>query len=304
MPLGVAISSIDARLASCAITTVFHSLHTLAIKYDSSRSAASARRTVEALSKCVAEGLTRVRHRVIVRCELTDEESCQIAAELLRKDIVTGVCIQDHTPSNDEDVARFPQFCLTELGMSPAEASSYLAAKRKRLQFKERNAKTIAQQAHAVGKCILTHDDCDRSDIQKAMGLGATVSEFPATPQVTEIARQQGLYVCFGAPNALRGRSHAGHAAAKHALKPTPMDILCSDYYPPALLPAIWNWGAKKASLPEAVRLSTLNPASAMRLRRIGIIAPGNYADFAIVQERANQELCIEEVYVGGRRVH
>jgi alpha-D-ribose 1-methylphosphonate 5-triphosphate diphosphatase len=63
------------------------------------------------------------------------------------------------------------------------------------------------------------------------------------------------------------------------------VDVLCADYHAPSILFAAWKIARSGlVSLPEAVRMVTLNPAHAIGLGdRIGSLAAGKQADIAIV---------------------
>ncbi len=63
--------------------------------------------------------------------------------------------------------------------------------------------------------------------------------------------------------------------------------VLCSDYYPAALFHAVTNLvTGGDASLPEAFRLVTLNPARALGLDdALGSIEPGKTADLIVIHE-------------------
>jgi len=64
--------------------------------------------------------------------------------------------------------------------------------------------------------------------------------------------------------------------------------VLCSNYYPAALLHAVMSLvTGGDAALPEAFRLVTLNPARALGLDdALGSIEPGKTADLIVIDER------------------
>src|SRR5205823_6158624 len=63
--------------------------------------------------------------------------------------------------------------------------------------------------------------------------------------------------------------------------------VLCSDYYPAALLHAVMGLvTGGDAALPEAFRLVTLNPARALGLDdALGSIEPGKTVDLIVIDE-------------------
>jgi alpha-D-ribose 1-methylphosphonate 5-triphosphate diphosphatase len=50
------------------------------------------------------------------------------------------------------------------------------------------------------------------------------------------------MYTIAGAPNVLLGGSHSGNLGAAEAIQYQSIDILCSDYYPAAMLHSIFGW--------------------------------------------------------------
>jgi alpha-D-ribose 1-methylphosphonate 5-triphosphate diphosphatase len=64
------------------------------------------------------------------------------------------------------------------------------------------------------------------------------------------------------------------------------IDILCSDYHPGTLLPALFRIAEESSwSLPEAVALATSNPAQAVALNDRGTIEVGKRADLIAVRQ-------------------
>ena len=78
--------------------------------------------------------------------------------------------------------------------------------------------------------------------------------------------------------------------------------VLCSDYYPAALLHAVMSLvTGGDAALPEAFRLVTLNPARALGLERArGQLAVGAEADLVVL----TRGLEVSRTFVAGRRVY
>ncbi len=115
--------------------------------------------------------------------------------------------------------------------------------------------------------------------------LGVSISEFPVTLEAAMAARQRGIAVAMGAPNVLRGISHAGNLSAIAAIQAGAVDILASDYAPAALLQAVFLL-ADTGVLPlhAAAKLTGENPAAALGLRDRGRIEVGLQADIALIE--------------------
>lgn len=113
-----------------------------------------------------------------------------------------------------------------------------------------------------------------------------TIAEFPTTLDAAEASREGGLSVLVGAPNVVLGGSHSGNIAAIDLIRAGQADILSSDYVPASLIEGIFRLAASDAgiSLPQAVRLASLNPARAVGLGDRGEIAADRRADMVRVR--------------------
>ena len=151
---------------------------------------------------------------------------------------------------------------------------------------------------------MASHDDDTVEKLALNRKLGVRISEFPITLEVAKAARQEGFMTVVGAPNILLGGSHSGNLSALGAIRENAADILVSDYYPQALLHAVFHL-YKKEGLPlwKAARYVTLNPAKAVGMdEKTGSLEPGKLADFLIVDGGGEMPL-LEQVYVAGQRV-
>ena len=83
----------------------------------------------------------------------------------------------------------------------------------------------------------------------------------------------------MGAPDVIRGGSHSGNVAAADLAAAGLLDILSSDYVPPALLLAAVRLADLTRDLPGALAAVTAAPARAARLTDRGRVAPGLRAD-------------------------
>lgn len=144
----------------------------------------------------------------------------------------------------------------------------------------------LAELAKANRIPVASHDDDTAAKLQVNKELGVQISEFPITIDVAKQARQLGLATVVGAPNILLGGSHTGNLSAAEAVKEGCADILCSDYYPAAMLHSIFIMHKQHGvPLPEIVRKLTLNPARAMCIGDdYGALAVGKKADLLIVK--------------------
>jgi len=112
------------------------------------------------------------------------------------------------------------------------------------------------------------------------------------------------MHVVVGAPNVLRGKSTSNNLSAREAIMANTADILCSDYYTPALLHAVFRITREGlASLPNATRMVSTNPARAAGLSsELGSLEVGKRADMILVNDAAELPSVVG-AWVGGRRV-
>ena len=94
---------------------------------------------------------------------------------------------------------------------------------------------------------------------------------------VAKNAKKDGMFTIAGAPNILLGGSHSGNLSAAEAIRENCIDILCSDYYPAAMLHSVFILNEKyNMNLCEMFKLVTINPAKAVKMDKlIGSIEEG-----------------------------
>jgi alpha-D-ribose 1-methylphosphonate 5-triphosphate diphosphatase len=160
----------------------------------------------------------------------------------------------------------------------------------------------VTQLARSAGLAIATHDDDSAAKVQQWPRLGVTISEFPTTLEAAHTAHDLDLAVCMGAPNVLRGKSSGGNLSAHEAIRAGVVDVLCSDYYPVAMLHAIFVLTTQKLlTLPQAVCLVTLNPARAVGLGdEYGSLEVGKVADIILVRLSWQGVPAVQRLFVEG----
>src|SRR5690606_37644936 len=146
--------------------------------------------------------------------------------------------------------------------------------------------KEVADIALAQGIAVASHDDDDIKKLDVVKSFGTTISEFPITLEVAIKAKELGIFTIAGAPNVMLGGSHSGNLSAAEAASHGCMDILCSDYYPPALLHAVFDLHEKYGNdLHAMFMMVTLNPAKAVKMvNELGSIKPGKRADRLVIE--------------------
>jgi alpha-D-ribose 1-methylphosphonate 5-triphosphate diphosphatase len=117
-------------------------------------------------------------------------------------------------------------------------------------------------------------------------------------------ATRLGLYVAGGASNVLRGGSLSGNLDMTGAIRERVVGILCSDYYPGAILHSVFKLHLEHGMpLNDAVNLATLHPAESVGLDvETGSLEQGKRADLVVVQLRDSLPV-ISKVMVNGKWV-
>jgi alpha-D-ribose 1-methylphosphonate 5-triphosphate diphosphatase len=149
----------------------------------------------------------------------------------------------------------------------------------------EESLRMLVREALEAGLPLASHDDDSPEKILSMRGHGVGIAEFPVGLSAALAASEQGMHVAVGAPNLLRGGSTSGNLSALEAITAGAADILCSDYFAPAMLPVVFALHRDGVMpLPSAVRMVTLNPARAAGLEtEIGSLEVGKQADLILV---------------------
>ncbi|MEZ5798760.1 MAG: alpha-D-ribose 1-methylphosphonate 5-triphosphate diphosphatase [Paracoccaceae bacterium] len=305
VPLDLALMETDRQLAANGIATAYHAL-TLGWE-PGLRNLRTARQLVEALD--------RLQPRLTAenRLQLRWETFCPEAEPLIIRALDLGLCpalaFNDHTspamlppeiavqdrpfdhvpdyPQADPsspDFARRLQDRASRSQMTPAAYAALLATVWQRRPDVPAQTARIAALARTRGAPMLSHDDTQPETRGWYRSLGARIAEFPMNQAAARAARDGGDWIVLGAPNAMRGGSHLGSAAAAPMIAGGLCDILASDYFHPAMLGAMARLSADSvAPLPALWQLVAANPAAALGLSDRGRIAPGLRADLVLL---------------------
>ncbi|MCR8549349.1 alpha-D-ribose 1-methylphosphonate 5-triphosphate diphosphatase [Salipiger sp. P9] len=136
----------------------------------------------------------------------------------------------------------------------------------------------------AQGIRMGSHDDRTTAGRTLWRARGVRISEFPETREAAQAARDGRDSVVLGAPNVVRGASHAGNIAAAELIGAGLCDALASDYHYPAPARAAWRC-VELGLLDEAAawRLVSDGPARLLGLDDRGRLAPGLRADLVVM---------------------
>ncbi|SMX26545.1 Alpha-D-ribose 1-methylphosphonate 5-triphosphate diphosphatase [Pelagimonas phthalicica] len=151
----------------------------------------------------------------------------------------------------------------------------------------------------AQGVTMGSHDDHSAEDRALWRARRAQVSEFPETLEAAQAAREAGDFIVLGAPNVVRGASHAGNVSAQDLIGAGLCDALASDYHYPS--PARAAWRCFELGLldeADAWHLVSAGPAQLLGLQDRGRFAPGCRADLVVMEPQTRR---IVATLAGGR---
>jgi alpha-D-ribose 1-methylphosphonate 5-triphosphate diphosphatase len=296
-----ALEQADWRLAGSGITTEFH-----AVSLDDNefgvRSETFTHDLYHALMVTREEAL--VRHKIHARLELTSRRGSEAVTQLIEQRACDMISLMDHSPGQGQyrTEATFREYVKRSTSRTAVEIDALLEMKRSQAVEIPSRVERVTQLARSAGLAIATHDDDTAAKVRQWPQLGVTISEFPTTLEAARTAHDLDLAVCMGAPNVLRGKSSSGNLSAHEAIQADVVDALCSDYYPAAMLHAVFMLAEQELlTLPQAVRLVTLNPAQAVGLDgEYGSLDVGKVADVILVRLSWQGIPAVQRLFVGG----
>jgi alpha-D-ribose 1-methylphosphonate 5-triphosphate diphosphatase len=296
-PLSFALHFMDARAASCGITTVFS-----AISYSDNENKSRSLEQAVSLARDIdaaRQGLL-VRHYVHARIDPNTNAILDVLEGMRALESLYLVVFNDTIPGQRQfTIEQQVEMRMQSRGWTREEALESL-----RRQAEKAGAIDHRQLIRAAfeGKCILgSHDDTTEAHVREAAAAGAVLSEMPTTLAAARIAGQLGLWICMGAPNYYRGGSHCGNLSCIEAMEEDLVDILCSDYHFPAMLGSVVRMMEDGTEPCKAVNMVSWNPAKLLGLNeQLGCIGVGKKADL-IAWNAAEGYAAVTGVWVDGR---
>jgi alpha-D-ribose 1-methylphosphonate 5-triphosphate diphosphatase len=294
-PIDYALGSFEGRLRAAGVTVVFHGL-AYQEKPSAGRSVGQSRQLFAALDERRRGSQAPVDHCVLYRFEARDPSALDALLHDLevtrRAGVPALVSFEDHTPGQGQyrDPAQFAA-AIDPSGLPDGmTADDYVRQliddAGERAAVGERNLTRLAPLARSGAIRLLVHDPDGRERIELAAEAGATVAEFPVTLEAARAARELGMTIVMGAPNALRGLSHSGNTSARELVSAGLCDVLASDYMPSAMLAAAFALaGEGCCSLPAAIDLITRCPAELSGIEGRGRLEVGAQADLVLIDD-------------------
>lgn len=297
----------DAQMAASGITTVFDALSIGDVDEQSMRHGALLD-MVDSLQAIMADDMARIDHRLHLRCEVCHPETLSRFEALADSPLLGLVSLMDHAPGQRQfaSLDAYRTYYQGKYRLSDEALEAFIEKQLvNSARYSSTHRRAIAEACQARGLALASHDDATIEHVAESVEYGTRVAEFPTTREAAESSHRHGLAVMMGAPNVVRGGSHSGNIAAAELVRLGVLDVLSSDYYPAALLDAVFRIAgmAEGYSLPKAVATATRAPAEAVGLTDRGRLAPGLRADLLRVRVVDDHPL-VQRVWCAGRQVH
>ena len=294
-------------LLNAGITTMYHSLSLFKDEIFGKRPLKS-KDNVQKIADLISDIHLRnhlIHHRLHLRIEIDNLEAFDIVRDMISQGKAHFISFMDHTPGQGQysNLAMYHDtvsgYCGNEIGTIGFDGVIEYHKNKRTLSFEQ--LKELAGFARANGIAVASHDDDAKEKLALNGDIGVDVSEFPITLDAAKSAKSHGFYTVVGSANILRGSSHSGNLSAAEAILEDCADIICSDYYPSAILHSVFHMHEKYGvRLPRMVNKATLNPAKAMRTDKdYGSVEPGKKADLLIV-DMLDRYPVITHVFVDG----
>jgi alpha-D-ribose 1-methylphosphonate 5-triphosphate diphosphatase len=291
MDFEFALKVCERDLLSAGITTMYHSLSLYKDEFFG-KCPLRLKEDVQKIADLISDIYSHnhlIHHRLHLRIEIDNPEAFDIARDMIDRKKAHLISFMDHTPGQGQyrDLAVYHD---TIAGYNGKEIETLgfdgvmdYHKNKDTLSFEQ--LKELARLAHTKGITVASHDDDTEKKLALNKNIGVDISEFPVTLDAAKSAKSHGFYTVVGSANILRGGSHAGNLSASEAVLNGSADIICSDYYPAAILYSIFHMRDKYGvPLPQMVNKATLNPAKVMRTDRdYGSLESGKKADLLIV---------------------
>jgi len=300
IPLELALHVMDLRALSCGLTTVSTAAR---ISEERVGEMGSWRGDGLALAKQFDELIPqmRARHRIHLRWSPNFEPVDDILDQLLQLKSVANLVFNDDMPGQR-------QFRDIEAMLKQHSIRQGISIEMARQRMQERIEKAgkvnnrMAVKERVAGRIPLgSHDDTTVEHVIEAFESGATLSEMPCSIEAARKAKELGMMVCMGAPNYYRGGSHCGNLSCHDAMAENLVDIICSDYHFPSMLACAIRMVEEGMTLPAAINLFTLNPATHLGFGNVtGSIELGKQADLVAFHPHKGYG-DVARVWVGGQ---
>lgn len=302
-PIDVAFRELERRMSGCGITTVYHSMHLGYFEAEKNAQSKYSRREIFERVYELAQQRTLINNKIHLRFELTGISAYETACELITKGYIDLISVMDHTPGQGQtSAANFLKYMARE-GLTPEEAEKKLAEMQATPRLPRPQFDQLLRLAREHSVVAASHDDDTAQKVDDMYAAGIRICEFPVSMEAAIRAEALGMSVIGGSSNVLRGGSLSGNISIEDAIRAGAIDSLCSDYYPPSMLHAVFRLINGGFPVHEAVKLVTLHPAKAVGIAdSTGCIEPGKQADLILVDVSEGTPI-VTHTFVNGHLV-
>ncbi|WP_409342837.1 phosphonate metabolism protein PhnM [Paenibacillus sp. MBLB4367] len=299
----------EKELISHGITTMYHSLSifkSVDYKYRPIREPENVRKLIDLIDQ-THTSKHLVRHRFHARFEIDNMDEIDNLKSYIAEKKVHLISFMDHTPGQGQyrDLEVYKKTVKGYHDLSDEGIDEIIANHQIKPKLTEEGIREIARLAMENQIAIASHDDDSLEKLELVKSFGTVISEFPITLEIAKKAKEMGMYTVAGAPNVILGGSHSGNLSAAEAVDHGSIDILCSDYYPAAMLHAVFYLANQcKRDLVDMFKMVSLHPARAVNMDgEIGSIREGKKADLLIIEKIEPDFPVITAVFVDGKLI-
>ncbi len=281
MDLSEGLHAVDAELAANGITTAV--LAQFWSYEGGMRRPDFAERMVDALLAARGDLLTDMQLQLRLETHMIDDYPR--AEALIAKAGIKYVVYNDHLPHSALAAGKKPPRLTGQALKSRRSPEAHLALLH---ELHNRGPEVpealaaLSERLRAEGVQLGSHDDASPEERAAFRAMGATIAEFPETREAAEAARSAGDPIVLGAPNVMRGGSHAGNVAAEALISEGLCDAVVSDYHYPSIRRAAVKL-SERIGFEAAWRLVSARPADILGLDDRGRLEPGLRADLVIL---------------------
>ncbi len=295
----------DSQTAAAGVTTVLDALCLGDLGFDAGRTQTFLD-GVKDLDALAHTGLLRSEHFLHLRCELPASDMVELVDPVADHPLVRMVSLMDHTPGVGQyrDVERYRKMRVRQHSLTPDQVEKRigeLVEQRERLR--ERQRSWLIERVRHRHLPLASHDDDSPEQVEANAADGIMISEFPVAMEAALAAKRLGVAVIAGAPNIVRGGSHSGNVAVSDLIRAGAVDVLASDYVPPAMIEAAWLAAAAGGTtLPAAIAMITDTAAGMAGFTDRGRIEAGLRADLVQIRPHEGHAI-VRQVWRAGERV-
>ncbi|HMK47872.1 MAG TPA: alpha-D-ribose 1-methylphosphonate 5-triphosphate diphosphatase, partial [Methanocella sp.] len=241
-PVNVSIIEMDKKLAGCGITTMYHSISYSTNRPGGIRDNELTSGIIKEINRLAPE--LGIRTKVHARFDIINASAVPYLERLINDGMVHLLSVTDHTPGQGQykDLIAYAKNSLAMRELDEAGKAEYVERRLKAaVPIETDYIWKIVDICQALGIPVASHDDHTTEKLDLVCSKGITISEFPITMEVAELASRRNMYVLLGSPNVVRGTSTGNNLDAREAIKAGFGNVLCSDYAPMTMIHAVFT---------------------------------------------------------------